>query len=63
MESAVQMGRAALEALGDSQQDIDAAEDHYRQTDLVRLDAQREAGDYRAAREMVIRQQQRATQR
>ncbi|ANY18715.1 Glutathione-regulated potassium-efflux system protein KefC [Tsuneonella dongtanensis] len=56
MESALQMGRAALEALGDSQQDIDEAEDHYRKTDLERLDAQREAGDYRAARDMVIRQ-------
>jgi len=59
MESAVQMGRAALEALGDSQQDIDDAEEHYRRTDIERLDVQREAGDYRAAREMVIRQQPR----
>lgn len=59
MESAVQMGRAALEALGDSQQDIDAAEEHYRKTDIERLEVQREAGDYRAAREMVIRQQPR----
>jgi CPA2 family monovalent cation:H+ antiporter-2/glutathione-regulated potassium-efflux system protein KefB len=59
MESAVAMGRAALEALGDSQQDIDEAEDHYRRTDQERLDAQRDAGDYRAAREMVIRQQER----
>ncbi|MFN6933852.1 MAG: cation:proton antiporter [Tsuneonella sp.] len=59
MESALKMGRAALEALGDSQQDIDEAEDHYRKTDGERLDVQREAGDYRAAREMVIRQQQR----
>ncbi len=59
MESAVAMGRAALEALGDSQQDIDAAEDQYRKTDAERLDAQREAGDYRAARDMVIRQGER----
>ena len=59
MESAVSMGRAALEALGDSEQDIDAAEDHYRTTDRERLDVQREAGDYRAARDMVIRQSQR----
>lgn len=63
MESAVAMGRAALEALGDSQQDIDAAENSYRKTDRERLDIQREAGDYRAAREMVIRQTQRVTQR
>ncbi len=59
MELAVAMGRAALDALGDSQQDIDEAEDHYRKTDAERLDAQREAGDYRAARDMVIRQGQR----
>lgn len=59
MESAVSMGRAALEALGDSEQDIDAAEDHYRKTDRERLDVQREAGDYRAASDMVIRQSQR----
>ncbi len=59
MESAIAMGRAALDALGDSQQDIDEAEDHYRKTDAERLNAQREAGDYRAARDMVIRQSER----
>jgi glutathione-regulated potassium-efflux system protein KefB len=57
MESAVQMGRAALEALGDSQQDIDEAEEFYRRNDLERLEAQLESGDYRAARDMVINQQ------
>ena len=61
MESAVQMGRAALETLGDSVAVIDEAEEHYRKTDIGRLDVQREAGDYRAAREMVIRQQARTT--
>jgi glutathione-regulated potassium-efflux system protein KefB len=60
MESAVTMGRAALEALGDSQQDIDDAEEHYRKRDIERLDVQRQAGDYRAAREMVLRQRPRA---
>ncbi|MGI9377395.1 MAG: cation:proton antiporter [Tsuneonella suprasediminis] len=59
MESAVAMARAALEALGDSLQDIDSAEHTYRDNDRERLEAQREAGDYRAARDMVIRQQQR----
>ncbi|WP_095012106.1 cation:proton antiporter [Tsuneonella mangrovi] len=63
MESAVAMARAALDALGDSQQNIDEAEHQYRQTDAERLDAQLEAGDYRAAREMVIRQQQRLANR
>ncbi|MFA9200474.1 MAG: cation:proton antiporter, partial [Cypionkella sp.] len=57
LESAVAMGRAALDALGDSLQDIDEAEDHYRKVDRERLDMQRAAGDYRAAREMVIRAQ------
>ncbi|WP_120716609.1 cation:proton antiporter domain-containing protein [Tsuneonella amylolytica] len=56
MESAVAMGRAALAALGDSRQDIDAAEDAYRKTDRRRLDVQFEAGDYRAAQDMIIRQ-------
>ena len=59
LESAVQMGRAALETLGDSLAVIDEAEEQYRKTDIGRLDVQREAGDYRAAREMVIRQQPR----
>lgn len=59
LESAMAMGRAALEALGDSQQDIDMAEAEYRRTDEERLDAQREAGDYRAARDLVIRQSER----
>ena len=58
-ESAVSMGRAALEALGNSLQDIDEAEAEYRKVDRKRLDMQREAGDYRAARDLVISQQKR----
>lgn len=58
-ESAVSMGRAALEALGNSLQDIDEAEAEYRKIDRKRLDLQREAGDYRAARDLVISQQKR----
>lgn len=58
-ESAVALGRAALEALGNSLQDIDEAEAEYRKLDRKRLDIQREAGDYRAARELVITQQKR----
>ncbi len=57
MESAVTMARAALEMLGENLQDIDAAEQEYRRNDDERLDAQRAAGDYGAAREMVISHQ------
>jgi len=57
MESAVAMARNALEMLGDSIQDIDEAEREYRRVDDQRLDVQREAGDYGAAREMIISHQ------
>lgn len=59
MESAVAMARAALGTLGDNLQGIDSAENTYRDNDRKRLAAQRETGDYRAARDMVIRQQER----
>ena len=55
--SAITMGREALEMLGDSVQDIDEAEAEYRRRDDARLDVQIEAGDYRAAREMVVTEQ------
>jgi CPA2 family monovalent cation:H+ antiporter-2/glutathione-regulated potassium-efflux system protein KefB len=63
VESAVAMGRATLEALGDSLQDIDEAEDYYRKADGERLDLQRETGDYRAARDHVLSQPTRAARR
>ena len=63
VESAVEMARAALEALGDSVQDIDEAEQAYRTADAERLDLQKETGDYRAARDHVISQQTRAQRR
>jgi CPA2 family monovalent cation:H+ antiporter-2/glutathione-regulated potassium-efflux system protein KefB len=59
MESAVAMGRAALEMLGNSLQTIDDSESDYRKADRERLDRQREAGDYRAARDMIIRPRRR----
>jgi CPA2 family monovalent cation:H+ antiporter-2/glutathione-regulated potassium-efflux system protein KefB len=55
--SAIAMGRAALEMLGDSIQDIDEAEEEYRRRDDARLGLQIEAGDYRAARDMVVSEQ------
>jgi CPA2 family monovalent cation:H+ antiporter-2/glutathione-regulated potassium-efflux system protein KefB len=54
MESAVQMARAALERMGDSEQDIDRAESFYRNNDRERLDMQKEHGDIRAGRERTI---------
>jgi CPA2 family monovalent cation:H+ antiporter-2/glutathione-regulated potassium-efflux system protein KefB len=54
MESAVQMGRAALERMGDSQEDIDRAEAFYRTNDRERLDLQKEHGDIRAGRDRTI---------
>lgn len=54
MESAVQMARAALERMGDSQKDIDRAEAFYRENDRERLDMQKELGDIRAGRERTI---------
>ncbi len=63
MESAVQMARAALEDLGDSLQDIDAAEKEYRDNDRERLDLQKDEGDYRAGRERIITQETRAERR
>ena len=54
MESAVQMGRAALEQLGDSRDDIDRAEAFYRANDRERLDIQKKHGDIRAGRERTI---------
>jgi CPA2 family monovalent cation:H+ antiporter-2/glutathione-regulated potassium-efflux system protein KefB len=54
MESAVQMARAALERIGDSEQDIDRVESFYRANDRERLDMQKEHGDIRAGRERTI---------
>ena len=54
MESAVQMARAALEQIGDSEEDIDRVESFYRANDRERLDMQKEHGDIRAGRDRTI---------
>jgi CPA2 family monovalent cation:H+ antiporter-2/glutathione-regulated potassium-efflux system protein KefB len=54
MESAVKMGRMALQALDIDGEQIDRAEDMYRARDRERLSAQFEAGDLRAARDRII---------
>jgi CPA2 family monovalent cation:H+ antiporter-2/glutathione-regulated potassium-efflux system protein KefB len=48
------MGRAALEQMGDSREDIDRAEAFYRANDRERLDMQKEHGDIRAGRDRTI---------
>ncbi len=57
LESAVVMARRALASVGVDGPDIDRAEDRYRKTDRERLRAQVEAGDIRAARQVMITQQ------
>jgi voltage-gated potassium channel Kch len=54
MESAVQMARAALEHLGNSEQEIDRVEAFYRDNDRTRLSLQKEKGDIRAGRDRTI---------
>ncbi|QSR17084.1 cation:proton antiporter [Novosphingobium sp. KA1] len=56
MESAVAMAREALDDLGLSLQQIDAAENTYRASDRERLSIQHETGDIRAARDRIITQ-------
>jgi glutathione-regulated potassium-efflux system protein KefB len=54
MESAVVMGRAALDGLGLSLQEIERAENSYRTRDKERLDVQLEGGDLRAGKERFM---------
>lgn len=56
MESAVSMAREALDDLGLSLEQIDAAENTYRASDKERLSIQYETGDIRAARDRIITQ-------
>jgi CPA2 family monovalent cation:H+ antiporter-2/glutathione-regulated potassium-efflux system protein KefB len=56
MESAIAMGRAAMEFLGDSVEDIERAEEEYRDRDAERLAVQKEKNDFRAARDRMITQ-------
>ena len=59
MESAVSMAREALDDLGLSLEQIDAAENTYRASDKERLSIQFETGDIRAARDRIITQDRR----
>ncbi|MES2096255.1 MAG: cation:proton antiporter [Pseudomonadota bacterium] len=54
MESAIKMGRMALEAIEVDPAEADRAEDMYRARDKERLKVQFETGDLRAARDRII---------
>ncbi|MCW3849558.1 cation:proton antiporter [Sphingomonas sp. LB-2] len=56
MESAVMMGRMAMEAVGVDGQEIDRTEAEYRRRDYARLQLQKETGDIRAGRDGAITQ-------
>lgn len=53
-ESALRMAMMALEEVGLSQEELDHAEDTYRQSDWKRLERQLEEGDMHAAREHMV---------
>ncbi|AGH48067.1 sodium/hydrogen exchanger [Sphingomonas sp. MM-1] len=54
-ESAVLMGRHALEAVGIPAEEIDRVEDEYRERDAIRLELQSQSGDLRTAKNMMFR--------
>jgi Kef-type K+ transport system membrane component KefB/voltage-gated potassium channel Kch len=54
-ESALAMGRAALDSLGSSPGEIERLEDHFRTNDRLRLAAQAETGDLHAGEDRIIR--------
>lgn len=54
LESAIKMGRLAMDAVGVDEEEIDRTEDLYRRRDRERLRIQYEAGDLAAAREAII---------
>jgi len=53
-ESAVCMGRRALEVLGVEDDEVDRIEQEYRRRDTARLEIQGREGDLRAARDMMF---------
>ena len=59
LESAVKMGRMALNSLGVEDMEIDRTEDLYRRKDKERLRAQVASGDIHAARDIIITQDER----
>ncbi|RVQ68722.1 sodium:proton exchanger [Croceicoccus ponticola] len=53
-ESAIAMGRSALEKLGESLQGIDEAESAYRERDCERMERQIDSGDIHTARDRIF---------
>ena len=53
-ESAIEMARRTMQVLDLDESEILHAEETYRSVDRKRLDAQSEAGDLRAAKEIMI---------
>ncbi len=54
-ESAIVMGRQALESIGVEEGELNRIEEDYRERDRRRLDAQHDAGDLRAALQLIHR--------
>ncbi|SNS07772.1 Kef-type potassium/proton antiporter, CPA2 family [Sphingomonas laterariae] len=54
-ESAVLMGRKALDAMGVTAEEIDRIEHEYRERDAIRLELQSKSGDLHTAKEMMFR--------
>ncbi len=56
LESAIVMGRRAMEAVGVDEMEINKTEAEYRRRDTDRLAIQKETGDIRAARDHMFNQ-------
>ena len=56
MESAVMMGRLAMQAVGVDEAEIDKTEAEYRRRDKARLQVQKESGDLMAGRDGMLSQ-------
>ena len=56
LESAIVMARQAMEAVGVDGAEIDKTEAEYRRRDYERLKVQKEVGDVRAARDIILTQ-------
>jgi CPA2 family monovalent cation:H+ antiporter-2/glutathione-regulated potassium-efflux system protein KefB len=62
LESAVVMGRRAMEAVGVDRQEIDKSEAEYRKRDTARLKLQKESGDLKAGRDGMFSQEAQAAE-
>jgi glutathione-regulated potassium-efflux system protein KefB len=58
LDSAVRMGRMAMQSVGVGEEEIDRTEDLYRKRDRERLKAQIEAGDLRVQQDRIVTEPQ-----